>query len=283
MLIKQCSKLFWLISLRCILILLICSNVHAVEIKLVSLPETAGLTRTDIYYIKPDYEPVACLVMCPGINGNGQYYLTNSALQAFASHYKVALIGLSFASDQDVINENKGYYTASQGAGQLLLDGIDHYVAHDVPVLLYGFSGGAHFVSSFEEAYPQRVLAWCAYTAAWWQDPQAAQYNPPGIVACGKLDQRFAQTFEYFQKGRKLGKPWCWIALEGTNHEENDSLNQFVQAYFGGILAKISDTGGWFDIKTKQKLDGDAIQQSEMAAWLPDNRVGELWSNLHRP
>jgi len=282
--VKPYGNLSWLISIICIALCLICVHASAVEIKLISLPETLGLTRTDIYYIKPDYQPIACLVMCPGINGNGQGYLSNPALQAFARHYKVALVGLSFASDQDVIDDNKGYYTASAGAGQLLLNGIDHNIAQDVPLLLYGFSGGAHFVSSFEEAYPERVMAWCAYTAAWWQAPQAAQHNPPGIVACGKMDdQRFASTFAYFQQGRKLGKPWCWVALEGTGHEERDSLNQFVQAYFAGILNKISDAGSWFDIKTKQKLNGETVEESDTAAWLPDNRVGELWSNLHKP
>ena len=36
---------------------------------------------------------------------------------------------------------------------------------------------------------PERVLAWCAYSASWWDEPQVAARNfPPGIVACGEED-----------------------------------------------------------------------------------------------
>jgi len=42
-------------------------------------------------------------------------------------------------------------------------------------------------VSSFEEAYPDKVLAWCAYTAAWWQ-PLRLQNITLRHRACGKLD-----------------------------------------------------------------------------------------------
>ena len=281
---KTCERLLSSVGMILAAFFALCVNGYSEEIKQLSLPSIPDLTRTDIYYIQPDYVPVACLVMCPGINGNGRGYLTQPELQAFARHYKVALVGLSFASDEDLLGDNKGYYTASLGAGPLLLRAIDEHISPGIPVLLYGFSGGAHFVSSFEEAYPERVMAWCAYTAAWWEDPKDKESKPPGIVACGKLDdQRFQPSFEYFQNGRKLGKPWSWIALDGTSHAETDALNQFVRAYFGGILNKVSDTGGWYDLTTKQKLSGDDLKQPNNAVWLPDNKVGELWSNLHKP
>jgi len=262
----------------------LCGNGYCIDVRQISMPLVPDITRADIYYIQPQYQPIACLVMCPGVNGNGEYYLSHKDLQAFADHYQVALIGLSFASDESTLHDFKGYYCASLGSGKLLLDAIDQHVSNGVPLLLYGFSGGAHFVSTFQESYPQRVMAWCAYTAFWWEEPKANTFTPPGIVACGKLDlARYASSFEYFQQGRRLGKPWCWLSLSNTDHAENDELIRFMEAYFGSILDKKLDAGGWFDINTKQKLTGDTLQQSDNVAWLPDNRVGDLWSSLHKP
>jgi pimeloyl-ACP methyl ester carboxylesterase len=265
--------------------LLISFNAYSLEIKKLSLPSIPDLTRTDIYYIQPRYEPVACLVMCPGVNGSGEYYLARKDLQEFADHYRVALVGLSFASDEDGLKaDNKGYYYTNQGSGQLLLDAIDQHISKGIPLILYGFSGGAHFVSSFEENYPKRVMAWCAYSAGWWEDAIANESKPPGIIACGKLDTvRYAQSLIYFQEGRKFGKPWCWVSLAGTEHAENNKLDRFVQVYFGSILDKTLDEGGLFDIKTKQKLDGTNTQELETSVWLPSNHVADLWSALHNP
>jgi len=259
-------------------------NGYCIEIERLSLPSIPDLTRTDIYYIKPDYKPIACLVMCPGIDGNGEHYLRRPDLLAFAKQYKVALVALSFASSLDVLQDEKGYYIASQGAGNLLLKGIDDHIAIGVPLLLYGFSGGAHFVSSFEESYPERTMAWCAYTANSWKAPKTNRSNPPGIIACGKLDvERYEATFQYFQKGRKLGKPWCWVALGNTDHAENESLNAFTIAYFEAILNNGSSPGGWFDINTTNKLSLNEITKPENTAWLPSNYVHQMWCKLHNP
>jgi hypothetical protein len=222
--------------------------------------------------------------MCPGINDNGQRYLSHRDLQDFADRYQLVLVGFSFASDEADLQSGSGYYYASQGSGQLLLDAIDKNIQKGIPLLLYGFSGGAHFVSNFQECFPQRVMAWCAYTAAWWGEPKLNNASPPGIVACGRLDiDRYGPSFDYFEKGRKLGKPWCWISLANTDHAENNDLNRFVETYFAGILDKKSETGSWFDINSKQKLDAGKLQQSEDAAWLPNDDVGKAWSVLHKP
>lgn len=265
--------------------LLISLNAYSVEIKKLSLPSIPDLTRTDIYYIQPQYEPVACLIMCPGVNGSGEYYLNRRDLQEFADHYRLVLVGLSFASDEDGLKaDNKGYYYTNQGSGQLLLDGIDQHISKGISLILYGFSGGAHFVSSFEENYPNRVMAWCAYSAGWWEDAIATESKPPGIIACGKLDTgRHDQSFIYFQEGRKLRKPWCWVSLAGTEHAENNKLDRFVQVFFGSILDKNFDDAGLFDIKTKQKIDTTNSPEPETSAWLPNNHVAELWSILHNP
>jgi hypothetical protein len=254
------------------------------EIKMVSMPTTTDITRADIYYIKPVEDPIACLVMCPGINGNGQHYLTRSDLVEMANRYKLAIVGLSFASTSDALSDYRGYYSASQESGKLLIDAVDQNIKPGVPMLLYGFSGGAHFVSSFQEAFPKRVTAWCAYSAAWWEEPSTNDVCPPGIVACGKFDgDRYGKTFEYFQQGRRLGKPWCWLSLGGTSHQESEGLFRFVEAYFSAVLDSHAGDAIWCDVKTQEILDGNKVQKLDTASYLPNHDVEQIWINLHNP
>ena len=45
------------------------------------------------------------------------------------------------------------------------------------------FLGGAHFASRFEEWMPEKVIAWCAYSAGWWICPPRNAAAPAGIAA----------------------------------------------------------------------------------------------------
>jgi len=44
---------------------------------------------------------------------------------------------------------------------------------------------------------------------------------------------------------------------------------------FRGILNKISDSGGWYDVNSKEKVSDEVGKQSNTAVWIPNNRVGE--------
>lgn len=112
----------------------------------------------ELYSWKPVPQPRAVLVLAPGYNGNAEYLIRQPAWQDFAKPNQLGLVGLSFASDEELFRSGRGYYYASQGSGDLLLEGLRKVFGKDLPVLLYGFSGGAHFTSRFTEWKPERVL-----------------------------------------------------------------------------------------------------------------------------
>ena len=167
-----------------------------------------AMMRADLFYPKPTSQPKAVLVLCPGVNGSGEELIHSPVWQQFPNRNHLGLVGLSFASPEKTIHDGTGYYYASKGSGDKLLDGIRKIYGRDLPLLLYGFSGGAHFTSRFEEWSPSRVIAWCADSAGWWDEPKLSAITPPGIVACGENDPRYGASLSYFKQGRAAGKPW---------------------------------------------------------------------------
>lgn len=252
------------------------------ECQRLSLAPVPGMTRVEISFLRVRYKPVACLVMCPGINGDGQSYFDSSALRAFAEGHRLALAGVSFASNQEALDAGKGYYSAAEGSGKALLSVVDARVYGNCPLLLYGFSGGAHFVSSFVETFPERVTAWCAYSAAWWEEPKPSRRSPPGVVACGNLDSaRLKETHDYFTQGRKLNKPWCYLELTDLGHSESENIFKFVYAYFDGVLEGNISTGQWRSSHSKTLLFPPLGPSTLISVWLPNKKASDLWQILH--
>ncbi len=258
------------------------------------------MIRADLYFAHTAANPRAVLLLCPGFNGNGEGLVRQPAWQEFARANGLALCAISFASPEEEILARRGYYQVSQGSGDVLLRGLRLGIGRDLPILSYGFSGGAHFTASLVNWKPEYVLGWCADSAAWWEEPSSHPAAvPPGIVACGDADAiRYGASLTYFAQGRALGRPWTWVSLGGTEHVWSAPLDQFVRAYFAALLRgtpatngvlKVSRVasgfvGGWRDVDTKQEISaGQASLQPTLACWLPDRSLGTLWSGLHRP
>jgi pimeloyl-ACP methyl ester carboxylesterase len=253
------------------------------EVATLHLTPAPNMERADLYYTTPVGSPRAVLILAPGCNGSGETFLRSPPWQEFARRNKLGLVGLSFASPEKAIHDGTGYYYASKGSGAKLLEGIRKIYGQDLPLLLYGFSGGAHFTSRFEEWKPSRVLAWCAYSAGWWDLPQHHSANPPGIIACGDQDPRYGATLSYFKQGRAAEKPWLWVSLPKIGHQGSPALDQFVREYFSARLAgspiffSSSDListalqgGIWADVDTKQTIsNAEAEAQPSESAWLP--------------
>lgn len=213
------------------------SSLQATEgIKKISLPLIHDLQRADLYILRLNEEPTGLLVLSPGCNGNGKDWIQDSTWQQFAKEHKLDLVGLSFASDVSRLKDGYGYYYASQGSGQLLLDGIRQVYHRNLPMTMYGFSGGAHFTSGFVEWKPDQVRAWCAYSAEWWVQPVQNASCPPGLVACGEKDGRYGASLIYFKQGRALNKPWLWMCVPNTGHSTDLSAEKFIRDYLGVIL-----------------------------------------------
>jgi len=260
-------------------------DLPAVTIEKISLPVVADIQRADIYYVKCAAAPKAILVLCPGYNGSGEVLIQETTWQKFVGENNLGLVGVSFASDAEALKGGRGYYYASQGSGELLLQAIRQAYGQDLPLLIYGFSGGAQFTSRFVEWKPDRVIAWCAYSAEWWDKPAKSEKMPPGIVACGDEDERLGASLIYFKQGRAMKKPWLWIDLPKAGHAWSALLDDFVRAYFEIILYGDGKSPGiWVDIDTMKKYPNqkDIVYSSE-SAWLPSEDLLPLWKKIDVP
>ena len=248
-----------------------------------------GMTRADLYHTVTVQNPKAVLVLCPGCNGIGEGLVADPIWQAFAKKQKLGLVGLSFASNINDIHNGKGYYYASNESGKILLDGINKLFGHDLPILLYGFSGGAHFTSRFVEWKPERVIAWCAYSAGWWDEPKISNIIPPGIIACGESDERLGASLIYFKQGRAVGKPWLWIGIPDNGHSPERRVESFIRDYFEVILQNNdrldpAKTGLWIDIDERNAAEAYLVQKyPSITGWLPDAKLLNIWQSLNEP
>jgi len=249
-----------------------------------------NMTRAELQYVKTVSNPRAVLVLCPGVNGSGEGLIRENAWREFARQNKLGLVGLSFAAPEPAIHDGTGYYYASKGSGDKLLEGIEKIYHRKLPILLYGFSGGAHFTSRFEEWMPQRVIAWCADSAAWWDIPVRSESEPPGIVACGDKDERYGASLTYFKQGRAAGKPWLWVSLANLDHATSPKLEEFVRSYFATVLnagAENQQTGATpqiVDIDRKTVVAASEAQAiPSITGWLPSDKLFHDWCAIHEP
>ena len=273
----------------CVCLLLVCLvySTQAEDILKLSIKPAPGMTRADLFYLKTSEKPRAVLILCPGCNGEGKAYLSDSNWRDYAKRLNLGLVGLSFASEMaDLKNGGNGYYYVKNGSGKLLLEGLDRIYGSELPIVIYGISGGAHFTARFVEWKPERVVSWCAYSAAWWDKPSKLTTMPPGIVACGMEDERIDASQGYFWDGREVGKPWLWIDLKGTGHAGSRELDSFVREYFERILGTNGKTspykeGLWVDIYERTPASFEEAKNRPCAvAWLPDAKLFDKWISL---
>jgi len=252
-----------------------------------SLEPAPGMIRADIYQVETVRNPKAVLVLCPGCNGNGEGLAGDPIWQDFAKKRNLGLVGLSFASELKDLHNGRGYYYAHNGSGKILIDGINKLFSRDLPILIYGFSGGAHFTARFVEWKPERVIAWCAYSAGWWDEPKISDIMPPGIVACGESDERLGASLIYFKQGRALRKPWLWIGIPNNGHSPEKRVESFTRDYFEAILQNRkrldpTRTGLWVDIDKRSAAEMNIIRQyPSITGWLPDAGLLDIWRSLN--
>jgi pimeloyl-ACP methyl ester carboxylesterase len=249
-----------------------------------SLDPVPGMTRAELVVIMHT-NPVATLVLAPGCNGDGETMVMDTNCIRFAEEKRLILVGLSFASEINSLHDGTGYYYAKNGSGKLLLDALDRLTKKHLPVLLYGFSGGAHFTARFAEWRPERVAAWCAYSAGWWDDPLPSACMPLGIIACGENDPRLGASLSYFKRGRAIGKPWLWVGVPENGHVPDARVGVFVRDYFttvlDGIQAPNKQQGGWVDIE-EVTVASENLHSSQptVTGWLPDMKLFSRWKAL---
>ena len=222
------------------------------------------------------------LILVPGCNGDGRDFLSEERWVEFATRNRLALVGVSFKSPTDLLKDRKGYYDASRGSGRALLSLLEKAGLSGRPLLMFGFSGGAHFVSSFVEEYPERVIAWCAHSAAWWgMSRRGATTIPPGIVACGGDDMRLGASLSYFKDGRSMGRRLSWVEIPSAGHIRNTLFEDFTREYFKEILVMGKKIGQvWIDLGCGEMIKGKSVCAESNRSWMPSQRIYHLWRQL---
>ena len=133
------------------------------------------------------------------------------------------------------IRSGRGYYNAGIWSGRAALEATDAISARaglqPKPILIFGFSAGAHFAQTFLLWNPGRVRAFVTYSAAWWQPPEERLKGVPGLIMCGEADPRYEATYDFFEQGLTLGLLWLWRSYPDTGHEITPAVNRMAQAF----------------------------------------------------
>lgn len=246
-------------------------------------PPPQSMTRAELYLWSHSIpqRPNGALIVVPGLNGDGRDVFLDMKWRSFAKEHGLFLIGVSFASVIDGLRAGKGYYYPEQGSGIVLLDGLRTFKCENVPLFLYGFSGGAHFVSRFVQWHPQNVRAWCAYAAAWWTMPVEDFVLPPGIVACGGDDFRVTASRNYFHAGRERGAQWLWVEMAGVGHVRSYRLEDFFRSYARVLLVGKMNEGVWVNVLSgEQETMAFQVKSPCAMGWLPDRPLYCQWLKL---
>lgn len=259
------------------------------ESRLITMKTTSEIERAELYIWKPEGELKAAMIFCPGHNGSGESFVNSKEWRTFAEQNHIALCGLSFASPVKLTQQGKGYTYVERESGKILLDTIEaEFGRNDIPLLLYGYSAGARFSTSFLAWKPERVISWCASGVGTWPSLPVAKDVAPGIVACGEFDAiSYWGSLNYFQTGRKKGYPWAWISLANTGHQQSQKLDGFVKAYFKLILSEPNSRfdESKYDIATSRLVSNSEPDQWEIfLSCLPsDKNLTEQWLKIHYP
>ncbi len=263
----------------------ICLASHCVsgsEVKNVSYAPAPQMTRAELWFADTSQDPLAVIVLCPGVNGSGEPLVRSSDWQAFATRNRLGLVGLSFASEFKDLIMDRGYPRVEQGSGNILIDGIRSHYGKDLPIILYGFSSGAHFTEMFVNWMPERVITWCAHATGRYEEHPSKW--PVGIVSCGEKDStRYGAAMTHFKKGRSAGSNLLWISVPESAHEWPTSLHKFVQEYIETVLGE-EESPLWVDIDTGAVLsEEEALSQPSLSGWLPSKTLLTQWKAVHQP
>ncbi len=239
--------------------------------------------------------PQALLALFPGCNEDAvaAYLGNNSAWLEFAQRSHVALMAVTLRSASSPRLPGQSYYYPELGSGEaflhLLDDGERSYSRlRELPLYLFGFSGGAHFVHRFAQWRPERVAGFCAYSAGWWTEPTGGVLHLPAFMLCGYQDERFPPTLTYFQQGRARGAPWTFARVRHTGHELPARAVTLAQGWLEAMFQRDPKDcsqvwrGHLYreEIAEGRNLVGDRNWLPTSTVWLPDTSFACQWKTF---
>lgn len=225
------------------------------------------------------------LFLVPGVNGDGTTFLNETVWTQFADRHNLLLIGPSFLSNQEEIQSRKGYYHPELWSGQATLDAVTQIELQAgikiEKLYIFGFSGGAHFTHRFANWQPDKVAAFVAYSAGWWDAPVPGLRQVPALIMCGEKDDRYEATLAYFYAGLAMEAPWLWRSYKDVGHELTPQVIQMAQAFLAH----------WVSEEKTENLVGDYQSYQVYTTWsqeagrvpkdtrvfLPSGTVAKVW------
>jgi pimeloyl-ACP methyl ester carboxylesterase len=234
------------------------------------------MTRAELKYYTPPADCTGVLVLCPGWNNDGAHWIKDAQWQEFARKQKLALVGLSFASENDSDGKT-GYHLAERGSGKLLFEGLARIfpgTQEKRPVVLFGFSRGGQFAHAVAAQFPERVRVWAITGAA---DTKIEKKTmAPGLVVCGLNDTNTGLSLETFFGGLRAKQRVCWLGVPASGHTVEPRAEAWVREFFEAVLAQPPDAAGiWEEGEFERGLDGFLIR-----VWFPDEKTQKSWKKF---
>ena len=209
-------------------------------LKTVKISTPSELNKEAVFWYRAPLggAPVGLLMLVPGCNGDGRGMLNESGPWArFADEAHLVLVGPTFKTTLEEVHSRQGYYYPELWSGAATLKALEQIRAQtgvrSNKVLIFGFSAGSHFAHRFALWKPEKVAAFVAYSAGWWDEPKASLRDTPGLIMCGEADERFDSSFAFFVQGRRLGLPLIWRGYTGMGHELKPQVLKMAQTFLG--------------------------------------------------
>ena len=209
-------------------------------LKSVQIATPSELNKEAVFWYRVPFggAPVGVLLLVPGCNGDGRGMLSESGSWArFADAAHLVLVGPTFQTTLEEVHSRKGYYYPELWSGEATLKALEQIRAktgvQTDKLLVFGFSAGAHFAHRFALWKPEKVAAFVAYSARWWDEPKVSLRDTPGLIMCGEADERFDPSFAFFVQGRRLGLPLIWRSYRDLGHELKPQVLKMAQTFLG--------------------------------------------------
>jgi dienelactone hydrolase len=286
---------------RCSLVAMVFCGVVAVnagEIHKVEIRTPSPLNPVVPFYYRHPLKGMASgiVLLVPGYNGAGQAMVGDEpGWGKWADEKGLVLVGPTFKTTLEEIQSRKGcYYYPDQWSGSATLSALENIrarcgVAADT-IMLFGFSAGAHFVHRFANWKPEKVKAFVAYSAGWWDEPSPKLRQVPALIMCGEEDLRYGATQKFMTSAQALELPWIWRGYSGTDHSMTPAIQRMTEVFLGYCLRQAASTGSAFDSKAPyigdmqtyevfaRESDGAERVPAEMRVALPDRELAEIWT-----
>ncbi len=216
----------WLLLISAVMI---CLRRHD-YIPLIPAP---GMSHAGLYHWSAFSHPRGILVLANGACDTSGQLFRQLEWRSFAVMNRLAIVEIAFASPREALFDGTGYYYASHGSGWLFEKALEKCLPGRLPLLLFGYSGGGHFVSRYAAWHPGRCVAWCASGVGWWDQPAATGNAPPGLLICGDQDSRLEAMRRQYALARELALPWTLLEIPQMDHIMPASRIGHIQDFLG--------------------------------------------------